>query len=144
MSNYPPGMSHQDFVRAGIIEPHHHECEFVPCEHGEFPIIEDGAAIFHERCNYVEGQYGDGWECERERSYRFEYSSLESPTGTTWDLPTIGEWDDHDLPEKRAKKVIAIEERFHAGRAEVAVIDPDRDEGVVTLNYCDWKLHFEP
>jgi hypothetical protein len=59
MSNYPPGMSGQDFVRAGIDQPHHHEHEFEPSE--ECPIFEDGAAIFYEHCIHSEGRYGEGW-----------------------------------------------------------------------------------
>lgn len=69
MSNYPPGMSGRDFVRAGIDQPHHHEHEWVPCE-GENPVFEDGAAIFLEECLYAEGEYGQGWECEEGRQGR--------------------------------------------------------------------------
>jgi hypothetical protein len=146
--NYPPGTSRRDLIRGGIIEPHHHECEFHPVEDPEYsPIIEDGAAIFHERCRYAEGEYGEKWQCEETRTYRFEYSELESPSGKTWDLPDITEWDDHDLPEKHAEKVVTMEERFHGvgPSDEVTLdVDPDRDAGIVTIEYCGWKLHFRP
>lgn len=74
MSNYPPGMSGQDFVRAGIDQPHHHEHEFEPSE--ECPIFEDGAAIFYEHCIHSEGRYGEGWTCGKTCTIRFELKQI--------------------------------------------------------------------
>jgi hypothetical protein len=142
MSNYPPGTSRRDLIRGGIIEPHHHEHEFEPRQN-KSPIIEDGAAIFREKCIYAEGEYGQGYQCEETLTYRFEYSTLESPNGETWPLPEITNWNDHDLPEKHAEKVIAIEEQFHNHQDKVSLdVDPDPDCGEVTLTYKDWELHF--
>lgn len=143
-SNYPPGMSKRDFVRAGIDQPHHHEHEW---EHGDMdnPVIEDGAAIFHQRCLYSEGRYGEGWECEETRTYRFDYSTIESPDGKEWELPDITNWD--EAPEEVAKKVIIIEKRFHGKGPSEKVefdVDPDPDNGQVTITYKGWELHFRP
>jgi len=135
---YPPGTSAGD-PRAPWNEPHAHEHEFRPLE--KAPIIEDGAAIFHEECIYAEGRYGDGWECEETRTYRFEYSTLESPDGETVELPTIAEWPS-DMPDGRDERVITIEEEFHTGNADIVDIDPDRDDGTVTLEHDGWQLHF--
>jgi hypothetical protein len=145
MNNYPPGMSKRDFVRAGIDQPHAHEHEFTS-EGMDGPIIEDGAAIFREECWYAEGEYGQGWECEESRTYRFEYSTLESPDGEVVELPTIAEWPS-DMPDGRDGKVVEIEEAFHThGPGDLVSfdVDPDRDGGVVTLEYKGWKLRFEP
>lgn len=62
MSNYPPGVS-AGTPRAPWNEPdrsHHHE--FLD---GEM-VIEDGAAIFYEKCAYHER----GWECDETRTTR--------------------------------------------------------------------------
>lgn len=80
---YPPGTSAGD-PNAPWNEPHHHECEFRPRESD--PIIEDGAAIFVTECNYVEGEYGQGWSCEETRQTRFELSWVEKKRG---DEPNI-------------------------------------------------------
>jgi len=134
---YPPGTWAGD-PRAPWNEPHHHEHEFEPRQ-DKSPIIEDGAAIFHEGCIYAEGEYGQGWQCEKKRTYRFEYSTLESPSGR--------EWDDHDLPENHAEKVITIEQAFnnHGPSDEVSWdVDPNPESGHVTIEYKGWKLHFRP
>jgi len=141
---YPPGTSAGD-PRAPWNESHDHQHEFELLE--ESPIIEDGAAIFREECIYAEGEYGQGYQCEEARTYRFEYSILESPDGETWNLPTIHEWEDHDLPKKRSEKVITIEQRFHElGPSEKVSfdVDPAPDCGQVTISYKGWKLHYEP
>ena len=66
---YPPGMSKRDFVKAGIDQPHNHEHEW-RLDDMENPMFEDGAAIFHEYCDYVEGRWGEGWSCEESRTLR--------------------------------------------------------------------------
>jgi len=112
----------------------------------ELPIIEDGAAIFHEKCQYAEGEYGQGWKCEETRTYRFGYSTLESPDGETVELPTIAEWPS-DMPDGRDGKVVEIEEAFHAHGPGDKVgfdVDPDPECGRVTIEYEGWQLHFKP
>ena len=139
MTPYPPGIS-AGTAGAPWNEPHAHEHEFRPFE--EPPVIEDGAAIFHQECIYAEGEYGQGYECEETRTYRFEYSTLESPDGKEWILPDITEWDQINDDNEVAEQVITIEEQFHAENADIVDIYPDRDDGRVTLEYDGWKLHF--
>jgi len=145
MGGYPPGTSRRDLARGGIIEPHNHEHEWVPNQDMS-PIIEDGAAIFHERCIYAEGRYNEKWSCDETRSYRFEYSKLEAPDGRTWELPTIEDWDDVD--EEAGEKVIAVEESLvnfgPAKDSALASIDPDPEAGEVVVAWNGWKLTFEP
>lgn len=74
MSNYPPGMSKRDFVRAGIDQPHAHEHEWEVDERS--PEIEDAAAIIFEYCMYSEGAHGEGWSCDRQRTHRLEEVSV--------------------------------------------------------------------
>lgn len=142
-SNYPPGMSKRDFVRAGIDQPHHHDCEFRPAQDDSL-IIEDGAAIFFEECRYVEGEYGQGYSCEETRSYRFEYDTLELLDGGEIDLPTIEEWD--TVNDELAEVIIAIEEAFLNGdsRAELSSIHPDPDSGEVAIDYLGYTLCYRP
>lgn len=144
--NYPPGAKNDP--RAPYNQPDHsHEHRWQHEEEGVSPIIEDGAAIFHEECQYAEGRYGDGWQCEETRIYRFEYSKLVSPSGEEWEIPEIQEWNDHNLPEKHAEKVVTIEQRFHEfgpGDKVSFDADPDPKNGVVTIEYRGWTLYFEP
>jgi hypothetical protein len=143
MSPYPPGTSASD-PRAPWNEPDHsHEHAWSPVNDGS--IIEDGAAIFHEECLYVEGRYGEGWECEETRTYRFEYSTLVKPDGTELPVHDITDWESNskfvqDMVEQ-------IEERFvsHGPGGEVEIdVDPDPECGVVSIEWNDWELRYEP
>lgn len=140
--NYPPGARNDP--SAPYNQPDHsHDHEWREDE--DAPVIEDGAAIFHERCEYAEGRHGEGWQCEKTRTYRFEYSTLETPIGEEIEIPEIGEWDKEDLTEENAAKVIEIEERFHSDDNNVSIdVDPDPEHGQVTLVHGLWKLHFRP
>jgi hypothetical protein len=145
MGGYPPGTSRRDLIRGGIIEPHHHEHEWEMDDHRADPIIEDGAAIFHLQCRYVEGRYGEGWECEETKTYRFEYDTLTDLSGTEHDLPEIGgEWD--QLDDYIEKAVIEVEERFVSGdeESELVSVDPDPDSGEVVISWKKWVLRFTP
>jgi len=142
--NYPPGTSRRDLIRGGIIEPHRHECEFLMDDDRANPIIEDGAAIFHTECRYVEGEYGQGYSCDETRSYRFEYSTLETSEGEEIELHPITEWEKND--DDIAEKVASIEEAYHNfsdERTEIDV-DPDPEAGVVAIEYNGYTLRYEP
>lgn len=145
MSPYPPGAKHDR--NAPYNQPDRsHEHRWRHEEERLNPVIEDGAAIFHEECQYAEGRYGEGWQCEKTRTYRFEYSTLESPDGKEVELPTIAEWPS-DMPDGRDGKVVEIEEAFHSHGPGDKVswnVDPDPDCGQVTIEYEGWKLHFRP
>lgn len=69
MSNYPPGTSAGDPRAPWNAPDHSHDHEWYPGDM-ENPILEDGAAIFHERCHYAEGRWGEGWSCEETRTFR--------------------------------------------------------------------------
>jgi hypothetical protein len=139
-NNYPPGMSHRDFIRAGIIQPHRHEHEWGTATR-DSPIIEDGAAIFNQQCEYVEGQYGQGYQCEETRSVRFEYGDIESPDDEYWQVPEITEWtgDGPDLPDDIAAKVVTVEQE-----GKIIGVDPHPELGEVSLSHEGWTLTFRP
>lgn len=141
MSNYPPGMSGRDFVRAGIDQPHHHEHEWKPAE--KEPIFEDGAAIFQEECRYVEGRYAEGFSCEETRTYRFDYDTLELDCGRHIDLPTIQNWG--SLIQEIENTVIAIEQAALNEPHNVEMnIRPDRESGEVSIEYKGSTLVYRP
>ena len=134
-SNYPPGTSHRDLVRGGIIEPHDHEHNFEPV--GENPIIEDGAAIFFLECDYAEGEYGQGYRCEKTQSKRFEYSRLTAPDGSSIELPEISEID--QLADHFQVMIEMIETNI-----QDIDVDPDLEDGQVTVFHNDWEIKYEP
>lgn len=141
--NYPPGAKNDP--KAPYNQPDRsHEHRWRP-DDMENPVIEDGAAIFHEHCTYAEGRHGEGWQCEETRTYRFEYSKLVSPDGHEYDVKPIDEWEENiDLVKQ---KVVTIEERFHdlgPGDEVSWDVDPDPDCGVVTIKYDGWTLRYEP
>lgn len=142
MSNYPPGMSKRDFVRAGIDQPHDHEHEWEN-NNDEWPLLEDGAAIFREKCNYAEGRYGEGWECEETRTYRFEYHSLKLDTERLIYLPDISDFD--CLLKEIRDLIIEIETAAinHEDEAEI-LFTACRDSGEVEIRYKDYILRYEP
>jgi len=71
VSNYPPGTSAGDPRAPWNAPDHSHDHEWYPGD-VDNPILEDGAAIFHERCHYAEGRWGEGWSCEETRTFRCE------------------------------------------------------------------------
>lgn len=143
-SNYPPGMSSRDFVRAGIDQPHSHEHEFLIDDSRVSPIFEDGAAIFHEECRYVEGRHGQGYSCEETRSYRFEYHKLILPNGHEVKLPSIEGWD--ELSDAVQEVIINIEEKTatHDLNELNMTVDPDKTHGEVTLEWNGSTLTYRP
>jgi hypothetical protein len=144
-SNLPPGAS-SDPNAPFNQKDHSHEHQWEPSD-PDTPIIEDGAAIFYEECVYAEGRWGEGWQCEETRRYRFGYDTLVSPKGTEHEIPEITEWNDTEVPEKHLDKVQVIEERFAEfgpGDKVSFDVDPDPDNGVVTIGYCGWELNYAP
>ena len=133
---YPPGMGYRDKVRAGIIEPHHHECEFRPIETD--PIIEDDAAIFIHECNYVEGEYGQGWSCEETRSTRFDLAWVEKKLG---DEPNI-----RYLESELKHFWLVAEEALievESDNGEVVDLNPNPEKGYVRVESENWVARFE-
>jgi hypothetical protein len=142
--NYPPGAKNDP--NAPYNQPDRsHEHRWEHDEQYVTPMIEDGAAIFHEECQYAEGRYGEGWQCEETRTYRFEYSTLESPSGEKWEIPSIEDWAGSDVV--KAMEVRRIEKAFHhhgPGDKVGFDVDPDPNAGVVTIEYKGWTLRYEP
>jgi len=132
---YPPGTSASD-PRAPWNEPHHHECEFYPEESD--PVIEDDAAVFIHKCNYVEGEFGQGWSCGETRNTRFELSWVEKKRD---DEPNIryleSELDHFWLVAEEA----LIEVESIAG--EIVNVDPDPGDGYVEVESENWVARFE-
>lgn len=141
--NYPPGAANDPRAPWNEVD-HTHEHRWEREEFRLQPIIEDGAAIFTEKCTYKEGRYGDGWECEETRTYRFEYSTVDVG-GSVVDLPTIDDWDEVD--EEVACCVMAIKKAYHEhgpGDKVSIDVDPDPDNGVVTIEWNGYELKYEP
>lgn len=142
MSNLPPGTWEGDPRAPWNAPDHSHDHEWYPMD-GLDPIFEDGAAIFHEQCEYAEGQWGEGWECEESRYYRFEYDTLETQAGKCIDLPTISEWD--NVSPEIEEMVMHVEEALVNGHDGVVVkVDPDPDDGEVSVEYDDYVLTYAP
>lgn len=143
--NYPPGTSAGDPRAPWNAPDRSHEHRWRHEEEDVIPEIEDGAAIFSEECQYAEGRYGDGWQCEEVRHYRFEYSWLESPDGKEWEIPPIEDWEGSDVV--KAREVRQIERAFHEhgpGDKVAFDVDPDPKQGIVSISYDGWTLNYEP
>jgi hypothetical protein len=143
MSPYPPGTSASD-PRAPWNPQHVHDHEWRPVE--DELIIEDGAAIFTEECRYAEGKYGEKWQCEETRHYRFEYNTLETPDGIEIELHDITEWEMNN--ETVRETVTQIEERHcyvGPGDEETEIdVDPDPKYGHVAIHWNGYTLTYEP
>ncbi len=64
--NYPPGVTGgEDYFNP---PDHSHEHEWEPTD--DYPIFEDGAAMFGEICYYHEGPRHKEWVCEEQRYTR--------------------------------------------------------------------------
>jgi hypothetical protein len=106
-------------------------------------VIEDGAAIFERECEYAEGRYGEGWQCEATDRYRFEYDRLVTLEDHSIDLLTIEDWDQID--EKIREIVLAIEEAYAIDDYRVSIdVDPDPVSGQVTIDYLGYSLIYTP
>ena len=121
----------------------------------DYPIIEDGAAIFIEHCrhetvlNSERGYRGervvtDSIPCEETRSFRFEYDYLEGPDGNQIDLPSIHNWD--DVSAETEEKVLAVERSTWKSNDQNpdVQIDPDPDTGQVVVEHDGFTLRYAP
>lgn len=150
MSNYPPGMSKRDFIRAGIDQPHHHEHEWEPNE-SDYPLFEDGAAVFSESCRYAEGRWGEGWACEETRWLRCDveriikvregepniaYLASEENPGENWGY----------IERIYEDALVGIEiESARFEELEILDIDPPNDygDGFVRVRYGDYIVEYQ-
>ncbi len=90
------------------------------------PILEDGAAIFHERCHYAEGRYGEGWECEEARTFRCDVERVVKLRDGEPDVAYLASEEDHHN-----------EWRFIEWLYEEALIAAERADRNGDLNYLD-------
>lgn len=163
MSNLPPGVSASDIDDAygPSVEPHDHE--WVPIEE-DYPIIEDGAAIFREQCHFVEilGSYTDkqrdevyyeeGEQCEETRSVRFETAYVkfinEDEPNLTFQRSSLEWLEEND--EELWNSV--MESEYEVARAynrddddvEVVSIDPDKRLGSVVVRLNNVEVGYGP
>lgn len=138
--NYPPGAKNDP--KAPYNEPDHsHEHEWRRDTRKADPAIEDGAAIFQDECAYREGPRGEAYSCNKTRTYRFEYSTLESRNGSVWQLSDVG--SKTALEAFLWGVVIEIEEAYHNTDEVEINVDPDPDAGQVTLKHDGWTLTYE-
>lgn len=136
-SNYPPG------VTAGhpYFNPpdHSHEHHWMPEVNA--PIFEDGAAIFHEECEYAEGEWGEGWQCEETRTYRFEASYIWYPNGQGGPIPHIS---DGEMPERMELGFANAERDANNMNADHIDVDPHPEDGEVRVENDGWTVVYKP
>lgn len=151
MDNLPAGVSNA--------HPHlnppdtSHDHEWVPTN--DYPIIEDGAAIFVEKCAHetvLDAERGYRGEtvvtesipCEECKSFRFEYESLTTPDGETIELPTVGMFG--SVPEEVENAVLKIERKTRDSNdaSPDIEIDPDPTTGEVVVSWNEYTLKYTP
>lgn len=132
MSNYPPGTSAGDPRAPWNAADHSHDHEWYPAEK-ENPIFEDGAAIFHDYCEYSEGRYGDGWSCEETRSMRFDIErvviSREGEPDVTYLASTEDSADDWSYVHSVFERAIELVECGTEDDLHIRQIDPANKYG---------------
>lgn len=141
-------MSKRDFVRAGIDQPHHHEHEWMPLE-ADYPIFEDGAAIFQEICNYAEGRYGEGWRCDKTRSHRCEVERIVKIRDNE---PNVAYLASEEEPGERwsyferifedALVILSMAAKYEV---EILDLDPPNDygDGYVRVRVLDYEVVYK-
>lgn len=152
--NLPPGVTASDIDRhyGGGIPDHDHE--WMPVE-GDYPVLEDMAAIFHEECRWAEvvnmytdhrrdeTYYETGGECEATRWHRFELAYVELPGGHHLDRDDIDRLEEEgdELFETVLDAVIGAERAFPE-ETKVVDIDPDPEVGQVVVCHDGYELGY--
>jgi homoserine trans-succinylase len=138
---YPPNVSRRDKIRAGIIEPHSHECNFVATEKNI--TYEDNAfyVLFH--CDYREGEWGEEYSCDEKIHVRYEISHMYFPeesraNGVEFNQDTK---KGCEITHPIARWVVnAYLQDEHSD----INVRPDRHDGHVEITYDGIVLRFEP
>jgi hypothetical protein len=120
---------------------HSHEHLWID-EHG--PMFEDGAAIFHEKCDYVEGRHSEGWSCEETRKIRFEATELHVGGSPAHELPDVTKEPEGDYERCLFGLFDDVMNAAVNGDGELAVCNPDPDSGEVVYQFDDIEVTFEP
>jgi hypothetical protein len=157
--NLPPGTTPTDIDRHFGGSTHEHEWEPVG---REYPVLEDMAALFHERCVWAgvvnthtdyqrdETYYEYGRECDETRWRRFDlvYVAKLSEKGqqdARWDRDDINQLEKQDVETFEAilDTIISIEQASFDG-TEIVEIDPDPQQGQVVIRHEDHELGYGP
>jgi hypothetical protein len=114
-------------------DPHAHDHEWHPEPDGV--IVEDGAVIFTQRCEYTEitgsvtdydrdeTYYSEGYSCDETRQMRFDLVEMREPVENGQEL--VKERD--EIPEK---VFIELEENV----VDVGGVDPEDDEFIYWID----------
>lgn len=129
-----------------------HEHEWHPSE--DTPVIEDGAAIFTEECNFVEITestvsekhdeifHGEGESCDATQHTQFEETTL---TRKRDDEPNVTYLLNPDaIPENRGTERLRQHLVAVATNGEITTADPCEETGMVTVETRDWKITYKP
>jgi hypothetical protein len=121
-----------------------HEHEWRP-QNGDNPVIEDGAVIFFEECDWVEVTgsthsekhdetfHSYGADCEATRSWRMEATSFTKKRESEPDVEyLIGEGHDEE------PALIAAE-----SQGEITMCDPEKIGGSVRVETEEWAVLYE-
>lgn len=131
-SNYPPGTSAGDPRAPWNAPDHSHEHEWMPCE-PDYPIFEDGAAIFIESCHYAEGRWGEGWECEEMRSLRCDVERVVLIREDKPDVAYLASEEDYhtkwEFIERLYEDALVAVEITDFEEIEILDCDPPNDYG---------------
>lgn len=139
--NYPPGAANDP--SAPYNQPDHsHDHEWEPLER-DFPLFEDGAAIFYEKCHYAEGRYGDGWSCEDIRTTRCELDRIVKVRDNAPDVAYLASEEDQT---ERYEYIESVFDSFFAHSlndpcvGSIVDLDPpsDYNDGFVRLRVGDY------
>lgn len=152
--NLPPGVNNADIDRHFGGPSHEHEWELAQREN---PLLEDLAAIFTEKCRWVEilGSftsekydetfYEEGAECDARRRYRFELAYIKKLTDgepdVTFYRSVIDFYQrvDDETWDWLMDIIRDVELSHYHGHDEIDVVscDPDRNTGEFVVRYND-------
>lgn len=124
-----------------------HDHEWHPVE-DSFPVLEDGAAIFYEECNWAVtktihmGKYGTeehavGPECEAQRWHRMKATRITADFGYG-DVVLFGSYWDL-FPEVVEEAFITVE-TADEDEWDILRFDPDADDGEFYVSVGDYEI----
>jgi hypothetical protein len=147
MSNYPPGTSAGDPRAPWNAPDHSHDHEWRP-SNGDYPLFEDGAAVFAEYCEYSEGRYGDGWSCEETRWIRCDIERIVKVRDGEPNIEYLATEENHSMHryiERMFEEAIVALEAGSTQSIEIERVDPPngRGDGYVRVAVRDYILIYE-
>lgn len=129
----------------GPVATHDHEWHTTE----DTPILEDGAAHFTEKCEWVEITsavtsekhdetfYGTGAECDEVRHFRMELAEVTRLLDSLKDM-TIKE----SAFNRNWGILWKIEEHVASSDWEIVSLDPDRNDGELVVENDDYRLTY--